>query len=155
MGPVSGARVALRIARHIYLPPQTLRNCPGTIDPKELKAAMQSLGFEAKNATIYAMIADIDKDGSGAIDFPEFLSMMTSKIGDKDTKEDMAKVFRLFDTDNKGRINIRDLKRVSKELGETMTEAELLEMIERADSDADGEITLNDFVAIMARKNFA
>jgi EF hand len=25
----------------------------GTIDPKELKAAMQSLGFEAKNQTIY------------------------------------------------------------------------------------------------------
>ena len=34
----------------------------GTIDPKELKAAMQSLGFEAKNQTIYQMIADIDKD---------------------------------------------------------------------------------------------
>ena len=25
----------------------------GTIDPKELKSAMQSLGFEAKNQTIY------------------------------------------------------------------------------------------------------
>ena len=25
----------------------------GTIDPKELKAAMTSLGFEAKNQTIY------------------------------------------------------------------------------------------------------
>jgi Ca2+-binding EF-hand superfamily protein len=37
----------------------------GTIDPKELKAAMQSLGFEAKNQTIYQMIADIDKDGNG------------------------------------------------------------------------------------------
>jgi len=37
----------------------------GTIDPKELKAAMQSLGFEAKNQTIYQMIADIDKDKSG------------------------------------------------------------------------------------------
>lgn len=33
----------------------------GTIDPKELKAAMQSLGFEAKNQTIYQMISDIDK----------------------------------------------------------------------------------------------
>ncbi len=43
----------------------------GTIDPKELKAAMQSLGFEAKNATIYAMVQDIDKDGSGQIDFEE------------------------------------------------------------------------------------
>ena len=52
----------------------------GTIDPKELKAAMQSLGFEAKNATIYQMIGDIDKDGSGSIDFEEFLDMMTAKM---------------------------------------------------------------------------
>ena len=48
----------------------------GTIDPKELKAAMQSLGFEAKNQTIYQMIGDIDKDGSGEIDFEEFKAMM-------------------------------------------------------------------------------
>lgn len=53
---------------------------PGTIDPKELKAAMQSLGFEAKNQTIYQMIADIDKDGNGTIDFDEFLDMMTAKM---------------------------------------------------------------------------
>jgi len=52
----------------------------GTIDPKELKAAMQSLGFEAKNATIFQMISDIDKDGSGSIDFDEFLDMMTAKM---------------------------------------------------------------------------
>ena len=52
----------------------------GTIDPKELKAAMQTLGFEAKNATIYQMISDIDKDGSGSIDFDEFLDMMTAKM---------------------------------------------------------------------------
>jgi hypothetical protein len=41
---------------------------------------MQSLGFEAKNQTIYQMIADIDKDGNGAIDFDEFLDMMTAKM---------------------------------------------------------------------------
>lgn len=52
----------------------------GTIDPRELKAAMQSLGFEAKNQTIYQMIADIDKDGNGSIDFEEFLDMMTVKM---------------------------------------------------------------------------
>lgn len=52
----------------------------GTIDPKELKSAMQSLGFEAKNQIIYQMVADIDKDGSGNIDFDEFLDMMTAKM---------------------------------------------------------------------------
>ena len=41
----------------------------GTIDPKELKAAMQSLGFEAKNQTIFQMISDLDKNSSGSIDF--------------------------------------------------------------------------------------
>jgi Ca2+-binding EF-hand superfamily protein len=117
----------------------------GTIDPKELKAAMQSLGFEAKNQTIYQMIADIDKDGNGSIDFDEFLDMMTAKMvrliknilnqnpssnivkniympqSDKDTKEDIQKVFNLFDDDQTGKVSLRNLKRVAKELGETMS----------------------------------
>mmetsp|Transcript_18891 Transcript_18891/g.8809 ORF Transcript_18891/g.8809 Transcript_18891/m.8809 type:complete len:114 (+) Transcript_18891:77-418(+) len=78
----------------------------GTIDPKELKAAMQSLGFEAKNQTIYQMVSDLDKDGSGAIDFEEFLDMMTARMSDKDTREDIDKVFRLFDDDKTSTISI-------------------------------------------------
>lgn len=35
----------------------------GKIDPNELKAAMQSLGFESKNPTIYNMIADLATGG--------------------------------------------------------------------------------------------
>ena len=33
----------------------------------ELKAAMVSLGFEAKSTTIFQMIADLDADGSGQL----------------------------------------------------------------------------------------
>eukprot|EP01084_Bolivina_argentea_P238197 400185_1 len=127
----------------------------GTIDPKELKATMQSLGFEAKNQTIYQMISDIDKDGSGSIDFEEFLDMMTAKMSDKDTKEDIQKVFNLFDDDHTGKISLRNLKRVAKELGETMSDAELLEMIERADTDEDGEIDPEEFYSIMTKKTFS
>lgn len=93
----------------------------GTIDPKELKAAMQSLGFEAKNQTIYQMIADIDRDGNGNIGFEEFLDMMTAKMSDSDSREDIQKVFNLFDDDQTGKISLRNLKRVAKELGETMS----------------------------------
>ena len=38
------------------------------------------------------MIADIDKDGSGTINFDEFLSMMTTKMGERDSKEEIMKV---------------------------------------------------------------
>ena len=97
----------------------------GSIDPKELRAAMQSLGFEAKNQTIYQMITDLDKNKSGNIDFEEFLDMMTARMSDKDTREDVTKVFRLFDDDNTGKVSLKNLKRVARELGETMTDEEL------------------------------
>ncbi len=127
----------------------------GTIDPKELKAAMTSLGFEAKNQTIYQMIADLDADGSGAIDFDEFLELMTARISDKDNREDIEKVFKLFDDEKTGFISIKNLRRVAKELGETMDDNELTEMIERADSDNDGLVTFEDFYNIMTKKTFA
>ena len=126
----------------------------GSIDPKELRAAMQSLGFEAKNQTIYQMITDLDKNKSGNIDFEEFLDMMTARMSDKDTREDINKVFRLFDDDTSGSITIRNLRRVARELGETMTDEELQEMVERADSNGDGAVSMDDFYNIMTKKTF-
>lgn len=127
----------------------------GSIDPKELKAAMTSLGFEAKNQTIYQMISDLDADGSGTIEFPEFLNMMTARMSDKDSRDDIEKVFKLFDDEKLNHITIKNLRRVAKELGETMDDNELLEMIERADSDGDGIVTFEDFYNIMTKKTFA
>jgi len=127
----------------------------GTIDPKELRAAMQSLGFETKNPTIFQMIADLDRDGSGGpIDFEEFLDAICSKLGDKESKDGVGKIFSLFDDDKTGSITMKNLKRVAKELGETMSEEELREMIERADSNGDGEISVEDFYTIMTKKTF-
>lgn len=127
----------------------------GTIDPKELRAAMQSLGFEAKNQTIYQMIKDIDKDDSGEIDFDEFLQLMTTRLAGSDTKEDIQKIFELFDDDKTGYISLQNLKRVAQELGENMDDAELLEMIERADADQDGQISSEEFYTIMTQKTFS
>jgi Ca2+-binding EF-hand superfamily protein len=80
--------------------------------------------------------------------------MMTARISDKDSREDIAKVFRLFDEDRNGYVTVANLRRVAKELGETMTEEEILEMIERADSDNDGRVSFEDFYNIMTKKAF-
>ena len=44
---------------------------------------MRALGFEPKKEEIRKMIADCDKDGSGVIDFTEFLDMMTVKMAER------------------------------------------------------------------------
>lgn len=94
---------------------------------------MRALGFEPKKEEIKKMISDIDKDGSGTIDFSEFLEMMTAKMSERDSREEILKAFRLFDDDETGKISFRNLKRVAKELGENMTDEELQEMIDEAD----------------------
>ena len=127
----------------------------GTIDPKELRAAMQSLGFEAKNQTIFQMISDLDKNKSGSIDFEEFLDMMTARISDRNTKDDLKRVFNLFDDDRSGEIKVEHLKRVARELGEEISEEELKEIVQRADLDGDSKLTFEDFYNVMTRKSFA
>ena len=91
------------------------------------------------------------QDGSGTIDFSEFLEMMTAKMSERDSREEILKAFRLFDDDETGKISFRNLKRVAKELGENMTDEELQEMIDEADRDGDGEISEDEFLRIMKK----
>ena len=92
------------------------------------------------------MISDLDKNKSGTIDFEEFLDMMTARMSDKDTREDIAKVFRLFDDDNTGTITLRNLRRVARELGETMTDEEAEDLLLEAPANAEGNIDYMTFV---------
>merc|ERR1712202_98645 len=76
----------------------------GAIDVRELKAAMRALGFEVKNEELKKMVSDVDNDGNGTIEFVEFLGMMTGKMGEKDSREDIEKVFKMFDDDSTTKI---------------------------------------------------
>lgn len=88
----------------------------------------RALGFEPKKEEIKKLIAEADKEGNGTIDFDDFLSMMTSKMGERDSREEIIKAFKLFDDDNTGTITFKNLKRVAKELGENLTDEELQEV---------------------------
>lgn len=48
---------------------------------------MVSLGFDSKNALIFQMISDLDEDGSGQLEFPEWLYLMTHKVDNKSSRD--------------------------------------------------------------------
>lgn len=124
----------------------------GSIDPKELKAAMHSLGFEKKSPTVYEMIAELEERGR-EIYFEEFLDAISNKLGNRETREGIDRIFDLFDDDHSDGINLNNIRRVAKELGETMSADELKEMLQRASTNGD-EITRDDFYNIMTKKAF-
>ena len=92
-------------------------NGTGKIDPKELKAAMQSLGFDTKNPTIYTLIADLDTPEAaknGGVNFDDFVGSINNKLGDKESKEGIHRIFELFiDDPNADTITLSSLKKIA------------------------------------------
>ena len=85
-------------------------------------------------------ISAVDADGSGTIDFPEFLKMMSIKMRDEDSEEEIRETFRVFDKDGNGFISPDELRYVLGNLGEKLSDEEIDEMI--MDADIDGGILL-------------
>lgn len=123
----------------------------GKIDTKDLKIVLRSLGQEQTKEEIERIITVIDPDGQGHVPFEKFLKLMLTKIEEKHTAEEVLKAFHLFDDDNTGKITFKNLKRVSDELGENLTDEELQEMIEEVDRSGDGKICPDDFLHVMKK----
>ncbi|XP_032684661.1 caltractin isoform X2 [Odontomachus brunneus] len=123
----------------------------GKIATKELKVAIRALGIEPTKEELKKLMTDADPDGVGKLSFEEFLDIMTIKMSEKDSKEEVLRAFRLFDDDDTGKISFKNLKRVANELGETLTDEEIQEMIDEADKDGDGEISQEEFLRIMRK----
>jgi len=124
----------------------------GTITTKELGTVMRSLGQNPTEAELQDMINEVDADGNGTIDFPEFLTMMARKMKDTDSEEEIKEAFKVFDKDGNGYISAAELRHVMTNLGEKLTDEEVDEMIREADVDGDGQINYEEFVKMMMSK---
>ncbi|XP_021901001.1 calmodulin-7-like isoform X4 [Carica papaya] len=121
----------------------------GCITTKELGTVMRSLGQNPTEAELQDMINEVDADGNGTIDFPEFLNLMARKMKDTDSEEELKEAFRVFDKDQNGFISAAELRHVMTNLGEKLTDEEVDEMIREADVDGDGQINYEEFVKVM------
>ncbi|KXN66162.1 calmodulin [Conidiobolus coronatus NRRL 28638] len=124
----------------------------GMITAKELGTVMRSLGQNPTEAELHDMINDVDADGSGTVDFPEFLTLMARNMKNADSEEEIREAFKVFDKDGNGYISAAELRHVMTNLGEKLTDEEADEMIREADVDGDGQINYDEFVKMMMSK---
>ena len=74
---------------------------------QELHAAMRRAGQNPTEAEVQDMINEVDVDGSGYLEFPEFCMMMHKKLNDSDQENELKEVFRVFGKDETGNLQFR------------------------------------------------
>ena len=95
------------------------------------------------------MVAKIDKDGSGQIEFDEFLDLLAMRfdfdqivqeeVEDEDPeKNELREAFNAFDEDGSGSVSTDELRKMFRKLGKSVTNDELIELIKFSDEDNSG-----------------
>lgn len=129
-------------------------NGDGTVSIKELKQALK-----ASNAKIPSdlslLLKEIDTDGSGVIDYTEFLAATMDKKLYHQEKV-VWQAFKRFDVDDSGTIDIQELGKVlgDDDVAEAMHLEErgrgaLSQLFNEVDTNGDGVIDFDEFFAMM------
>ncbi|XP_064630950.1 calmodulin-like [Lineus longissimus] len=115
---------------------------------------MRSLGQNPTEAELQVMVNEVDADGNGTIEFPEFLTMMAKKMTntDSDHEAGIRESFRTFDTDGNGFITKAEFRHIMTKYSEKMTVEVVDEIIRQADNDGDGKINYEEYVKMMMSK---
>ena len=106
-----------------------------------------ALGFDLKE-----VLANIDSNNSGVIDYTEFIAATLEKK--KYMREDrLWSAFRVFDVDGNGSISKAELHKILNGggLSDVESSKSLDALISECDLDGDGEISFEEFVKMMSR----
>lgn len=114
----------------------------GSIDADELGNVFKAMGQEMTAEELNSLIAGVDDDGSGQIEFNEFMLLMCSNFGGQSFDTDMQNVFQGVDPGTTGKLSLADLKRMIAEVtGGLLTTAEIDEIVSSVDcKDEDGNV---------------
>lgn len=126
------------------------------LNSDNLKTAIRSMGFEPRVDEIKKLLKKYSNK-SGKINRDGFHKIMSFKMASSPSTNDnllndeISRVFNLIDLDKTGLITLDNLRSISKELNEDITDEELREMITEADTDGDFQINKQEFYEIMKK----
>ena len=122
----------------------------GSVEPDEIAEVLQKFGFQLSKDEISDIMADLDKNGDGVMDFEEFATLMDRRMSINSHRSEIHDTFKVFDKDQDGKISFQDLKETLQQLGEDVTDNDVRDMIKEFDFKKDGVIDLEEFMFMMA-----
>ncbi|EDW31270.1 GL11049 [Drosophila persimilis] len=139
---------------------ELLRNAFNAFDPEKngyINTAMvgtilSMLGHQLDDATLADIIAEVDEDGSGQIEFEEFTTLAARFLVEEDAEammQELKEAFRLYDKEGNGYITTGVLREILRELDDKLTNDDLDMMIEEIDSDGSGTVDFDEFMEVM------
>ncbi|KAI4344029.1 hypothetical protein L6164_011306 [Bauhinia variegata] len=125
----------------------------GSLTILELAALLRSLGLKPSGDQIHVLLANMDANGNGFVEFDELVSAILPDINEEAllNQEQLTHVFKCFDRDGNGYISAVELAGAMAKMGQPLTYRELTEMIKEADIDGDGVISFHEFANVMGR----
>ncbi|CAL5442636.1 unnamed protein product [Camellia sinensis] len=123
----------------------------GTITFEELKAGLPKLGTKLSESEVMQLMESADVDGNGTIDYIEFITA-TMHMNRMEREDHLYTAFEYFDKDKSGYITIEELEHALKKynMGDEKT---IKDIITEVDTDHDGRINYDEFVAMMRKGN--
>merc|ERR1712210_444209 len=113
---------------------------------------LKSMGVECKKDDMDGYSAEVDEEGSGKFTFMMFCAVSAKFMIEDDEeqmKEELKEAFRIYDRDGQGFITTDVLKEILREIDSTLTEDDLLNIIEEVDEDGSGTLDFDEFQEMM------
>ena len=121
------------------------------ITKEELTRMLQWLNFNPTNADIERLVAPIEETGTeGFYKAPQVDTMLNKMYQTPDTIEELFESLKIFDTDKTGQIPVPEMRWALTQLGDTMDEMLVDELIKEVEpySDKPGLIPIQEFAQL-------